>query len=101
LLAFARKQPLRPDATDAKVIIEGMKEMLQRTLSEAIEQRFELNGQGSIMVDPQQLENAILNLAINARDATPDGGRLTFTIEDRLIETDGVVIPPKISGVHA
>ena len=90
LLAFARKQPLRPDATDAKVIIEGMKEMLQRTLSEAIEQRFELNGQGSIMVDPQQLENAILNLAINARDATPDGGRLTFTIEDRLIETDGV-----------
>ena len=90
LLAFARKQPLRPDATDAKVIIEGMKEMLQRTLSEAIEQRFELNGQGSIMVDPQQLENAILNLAINARDAMPDGGRLTFTIEDRLIETDGV-----------
>ena len=74
----------------AKVIIEGMKEMLQRTLSEAIEQRFELNGQGSIMVDPQQLENAILNLAINARDAMPDGGRLTFTIEDRLIETDGV-----------
>ena len=79
LLAFARRQPLDPKPTDANALIVGMSDLLRRTISEAIDLRIETAPDlWPTLCDPHQLENAILNLAINARDAMPDGGTLTI-----------------------
>ena len=77
LLAFARRQPLDPRPTDANALLSGMEDLLRRTISEAI--RLEIRRASDLwatLCDPHQLENAVLNLAINARDAMPDGGTL-------------------------
>jgi signal transduction histidine kinase len=80
LLAFARRQPLDPKPTDVNALIGGMSDLLRRTTSEAIELRIEpLPDLWPTLCDPHQLENAILNLVINARDAMPGGGVLTVT----------------------
>jgi len=77
LLAFSRRQPLKPRAVNVNQLIEGMSELLHRTLGEPIEIATSLDPDiPSALVDENQLENAILNLAINARDAMPNGGRL-------------------------
>ena len=79
LLAFARRQPLAPRPLDVNRLISGMDGLLRRTLTEEIE--VELVRGGGLWVaevDSAQLESALLNLAINARDAMPDGGRLTI-----------------------
>ena len=79
LLAFARRQPLEPKAVDVNKLITGLDPMLRRTLGEHIEIETVGNpGLWPALIDPNQLENAVLNLAINARDAMPEGGRLTF-----------------------
>ncbi len=79
LLAFSRQQPLDPRPTDVNRLITGMSELLRRTLGESIAIDIVLGGGlWWTSVDPNQLENAILNLAVNARDAMPDGGRLTI-----------------------
>ncbi|HET9638130.1 MAG TPA: ATP-binding protein [Allosphingosinicella sp.] len=79
LLAFARRQPLQPEVIDLNAKIEGMTDLLDRTLGERVEIRTELApGLCAIEVDPAQLESAILNIAVNARDAMPDGGALTL-----------------------
>ncbi|NEU14776.1 response regulator [Methylobacterium sp. BTF04] len=79
LLAFARRQPLDPRPTDANALLGGMADLLRRTLSEAIDLRIVTAPDlWPTLCDPHQLENAILNLAINARDAMPDGGVLTI-----------------------
>ncbi len=86
LLAFGRRQSLQPRATDVVTLVGGMVAMLQRTLGERI--HIELapaSTPASAMVDPAQLETAILNLCINARDAMPDGGRLIVTIGTRSV----------------
>ncbi|CAM3438579.1 PAS domain S-box protein [Halomonas lysinitropha] len=79
LLAFARRQALDPQATDINRLIRGLTELLRRTLGEQVEMSFHL-GQDlwSADIDPFQLESAILNLSINARDAMPNGGYLTI-----------------------
>ena len=80
LLAFARRQPLDPKATDVNALVGGMSDLLRRTTSEAIELRIiSESALWPTLCDPHQLENAILNLVINARDAMPDGGVLTVT----------------------
>jgi PAS domain S-box-containing protein len=87
LLAFARRQPLRPVATDVNRLVAGMDGLLRRTLGESV--RIELvQGAGlwQAMVDPAALETAILNLAINARDAMPDGGCLTVATANTHID---------------
>jgi PAS domain S-box-containing protein len=79
LLAFARRQPLDPRPLNANVLVNGMTDLLQRSLGETISIQTVLGaGLWSIEVDANQLENTILNLAVNARDAMPDGGRLTI-----------------------
>lgn len=79
LLAFSRQQPLRPQPTDLGKLTSDISEILSRTLGEAV--TVEVTGHRNAWpasVDPHELENAILNLAINARDAMPSGGTLTL-----------------------
>ena len=79
LLAFARRQPLDPKRVDANRLVAGMEDLLRRTLGPSITCELVLaGGLWPTLCDPNQLESAILNLAINARDAMPDGGRLTL-----------------------
>lgn len=79
LLAFSRQQALSPRPVDANKLIQGMSELLQRTIPEVVSMETVLaGGLWRIHVDANQLENAILNLAVNARDAMRDGGRLTI-----------------------
>lgn len=94
LLAFARKQPLEPKETDVNTLIIDTAKLLQRTLGEhvEIESVFEDEACPAI-VDPNQLATAILNLALNARDAMPDGGKL-------IIETGMVVLDENYARMH-
>ncbi|MET0371797.1 MAG: PAS domain S-box protein [Sphingobium sp.] len=79
LLAFSRRQPLDPRPVRANPLIGSMEDMLRRTLGERIDLELVLaGGLWLTRCDPNQLESAILNLAINARDAMPDGGKLTI-----------------------
>ena len=79
LLAFSRRQPLDPRPVRANPLIASMEDLLRRTMGEKYALELVLAaGLWPTMCDPNQLENAILNLAINARDAMPDGGQLTI-----------------------
>ena len=79
LLAFSRRQPLDPRPVDANRLIAGMEDLIRGTVGPGIGVEV-IGGEGlwPTLVDPNQLENALLNLCINARDAMPDGGRLTI-----------------------
>ena len=78
LLAFSRRQPLEPKPVNLNKLVSAMSELLHRTLGETIEVETVLaSGLWSVEADPNQLENALLNLAVNARDAMPGGGKLT------------------------
>lgn len=89
MLAFARRQPLEPRVVDINQLMAGMDAMLRRTLGEQIEIGF-MRGAGlwQALVDPAQLESALLNLCLNARDAMPEGGRLTVETNNTDIEQD-------------
>ena len=79
LLAFARQQPLAPQIVDANRLVTGMSDLLRRTLGQAIEIETVLaGGLWKTHADPSQVENAIINLAVNARDAMDEKGRLTI-----------------------
>ena len=87
LLAFARKQPLAPAAIDLAAAMPDLVPLLRRTLGERIDVRYvETAGLWPAMADPAQLESAVLNLALNARDAMPDGGRLTIELSNRVLD---------------
>ncbi len=94
LLAFARRQPLDPKPVEPDRLVAGMSDLLRRTLGEtiAIETRL-AGGLWRIFADPNQLENAILNLAVNARDAMPEGGTLTLETANAHLDADGVGTP--------
>jgi PAS domain S-box-containing protein len=78
LLAFSRQTPLEPQALDVDELVGGMSEMLRHTIGEHLRmETVRAGGLWRAFVDQGQLENAILNLVINARDAMPEGGRLT------------------------
>ena len=79
LLAFSRRQSLHPKAVSVNELIRSLADLLKRTVTENIVLKIELSvDQPLIFVDSNQLENAVLNLVINARDAMPDGGELTI-----------------------
>jgi signal transduction histidine kinase len=88
LLAFSRRQSLDPKATDINRLIAGMEELIRRTMGPAIKVEIVgMMGVWSTLVDPNQLENALLNLCINARDAMPDGGRLIIETANKWLDT--------------
>ncbi|MDI3383634.1 PAS domain S-box protein [Xenophilus aerolatus] len=79
LLAFSRQQPLKPEAVDANRLVAGMSDLLRHSLGASVRlETVQAGGLWRTHADPNQLENVILNLAVNARDAMPDGGRLTI-----------------------
>jgi signal transduction histidine kinase/ActR/RegA family two-component response regulator len=86
LLSFARSEPLLPERLDTAILVGGMSELLDRTLGERIKVKTELAGDAwPVFVDPHQLENAILNLAVNARDAMDGTGDLVIrTLNKRM-----------------
>jgi len=87
LLAFSRRQTLDPKPCDANRLVSDMTELIRRTVGPAIEMEFvAAAGLWSITVDANQLENALLNLCINARDAMPDGGHLTIETANRWLD---------------
>ena len=87
LLAFSRRQTLDPRATDVNRLVQGMEELIRHTAGPTIEvEVVGAIGLWSVLVDPHQLENALLNLCINARDAMPDGGRLTVETANKWLD---------------
>jgi len=90
LLAFSRRQTLDPKPTDINRLIANMEELLRRSVGPQIE--IEVVGAGGLwttLIDPNQLENALLNLCINARDAMPDGGRITIETANKWLDHAG------------
>jgi signal transduction histidine kinase len=87
LLAFSRRQTLDPKPTNVNRLIAGMEELIRRTVGPAVQ--MEVIGAGGLwatLIDPNQLENALLNLCINARDAMPEGGRLTIETANKWLD---------------
>jgi signal transduction histidine kinase/DNA-binding response OmpR family regulator len=89
LLAFGRRQPLEPKVVNVRKLIQNMDDMLRRALGEEIELETVVSGGlWNTLIDPGQLENAILNLAINARDAMDGNGRLTIETANALLDDE-------------
>ncbi|CAG2088742.1 PAS domain-containing protein [Xanthomonas arboricola pv. juglandis] len=87
LLAFSRRQTLAPTALDVQALVQGMHDIIARTLGPSIALRLRPAADPwKVLVDAPQLENALLNLCINARDAMPDGGELTIAVANRVLD---------------
>lgn len=101
LLAFARRQPLDPARVDVGRAISDISHLLRRTLGETIDVRTIAQPDLSLtLVDPSQLQNALLNLGINARDAMPGGGMLTLEASNVTIDTVVTSLYPELEPGH-
>ncbi len=99
MLAFSRRQPLQPKTIEVNALIDNIMKMLARTLGENIElQVHAAPDLPSVFIDAAQLEAALVNIAINARDAMPNGGRLM--VETAVAEIDGRTHPEMHPGAH-
>ena len=97
LLAFARRQSLDTRPNDINRLVASMEDLLHRSLGEQVElRRCSLRTSGPAFTDANQLENAMLNLAINARDAMPDGGRLTIETANAEIDEASTSLHPEV-----
>ncbi|WP_448203880.1 response regulator [Azospirillum sp. sgz302134] len=96
MLAFARKQDLKPEAVEVPALVEGMADLLQRSLGPLVQVETHFPDQlDRAHIDPHQLELAILNLAVNGRDAMPDGGSLRISAENETVSAGfGAFLPP-------
>jgi PAS domain S-box-containing protein len=90
MLAFARRQDLKPQPLDVRELIDGMADLLTRSIGPTIELETSFPERLSpILVDANQLELAVLNLAVNAKDAMPEGGKLSISAAEKRVEEDG------------
>jgi PAS domain S-box-containing protein len=95
LLAFARRQPLLAVGVDLQQLVETLEDLVSRTLGPRIKVQFAIEPElPPVRTDPNQLEMAILNLAVNARDAMPDGGTLTLGASVRQVQGDELDLSP-------
>jgi PAS domain S-box-containing protein len=95
LLAFARKQPLQPQSTDVNRLVLDTTKLLRPTLGESVEIKITLQEDAwPAMIDPSQLGTALINLAVNARDAMPGGGKL-------ILETGNIMLDASFTTIHA
>jgi signal transduction histidine kinase/CheY-like chemotaxis protein len=87
LLSFSRRQTLQPRPTDLNALVQGLHDLLQRAVGESVQMQVRLHaGLWAVHTDPAQLENALLNLVLNARDAMPTGGTLTIETDNALLD---------------
>jgi PAS domain S-box-containing protein len=99
LLAFARRQPLIPKPVDANALIVSLEDLLRRTIGETLELDIAAAPDlWSTLCDPNQLESALLNLAINARDAMPDGGKLQIATTNVHVDGNNASAPALTPG---
>ena len=98
LLAFSRRQTLRPQTTDVNKLVNGTSELLRSTLGERIAIKTTLaTGLWRAFVDPNQLENALINLSVNGRDAMPSGGTLTIETSNAYLDKDYAAAHPEVA----
>ncbi|WP_257447730.1 response regulator [Archangium lipolyticum] len=97
LLSFARRQPLQPLVVNLSRLVRGMDELLRRTLGEDVQlETVTAGGLWNTAIDPNQLENVILNLAINARDAMDNNGKLTIEVNNAMLDDRYCRLHPEV-----
>lgn len=101
LLAFGRRQPLNPKLVDVGELVTNFSKLLTRTLGETIELSTVVKGSANLaLIDVSQLQNTVLNLGLNARDAMPNGGRLTIEVSTTVLDRDYALMLPEVRMGH-
>jgi PAS domain S-box-containing protein len=97
LLAFARRQPLQPSVLNPGRVVRGLEDLVQRAVGEGVQVETVVSASlWNALLDPHQLENVLLNLAINARDAMPGGGKLTIELSNTMLDDSYVSVAHEV-----